>query len=589
MSALLYLFTRSLANSLIHRLKRLRQPKYLLGLILAGTYIYFYFYRFLFVEFRGAKLVITPEEQELWRNIGAGFLLAATVALSWILPSSRATIHFTEAEIAMLFPAPITRRRLVIFKILRSQIALLIIAAFFTFVSGRWRTGIDAWTRTGSWWIILNTLSLHRIGASFALSRLHQRGLAEWKRRLAFLAAIAALAAVVYYTWREMPGLRPSKLPKGADPLTPYINQFLIAGPMPWLLAPFKLVVAPFFAQGAMPFFAALPAALGILGLHFVWVVRADASFEDAAIESARKRSAMLAAARKGEVRVTPETGKARIPLFTLRPLGPHATAFLWKSFIRAGGRRTLGRWAAFFLALAAGSFWLSHQNAEAPSTTVVTLSIIIGTGCYFALLLSLVLVGQQAAGQLRQGIAGMDLLKTYPLPGWQFALGELLGPVLMGTAIQWIALSIGTTLAITLATAHAPDAGQTILLGAGGLALFLPLFNLGSAILPAAAALAFPGWMKPGDLGSAGQGGLEVMGLRLLLGISQLLLIALAFLPVAFFGAAAWFASGMFTEELGWRIAAVVASAGFTVIVEAAAGIAWLGWLFERFDLSGE
>jgi len=588
-SALFYLFTRSLANSLIHRFKRLRQPKYLLGLILAGTYIYFYFYRFLFAEFRSAKLIISPEEQELWRNIGAGLLLSATLALSWILPSSRATINFSEAEIALLFPAPITRRRLVIFKILRSQVALLIISAFFTFVSGRWRTGIDAWTRTGSWWIILNTLSLHRIGASFALSRLHQRGLSDWKRRLAFLAAVAALCAVVYYTWREMPGLRPSKLPKGADPLTPYLNQFLTAGPMPWLLAPFKLVVAPFFAHGAMPFFAALPAALGILGLHFLWVVRADASFEDAAIESAQKRSALLAAARKGEVRVTPETGKARIPLFTLRPLGPQATAFLWKSFIRAGGRRTLGRWATFFIALAAGSFWLSHQNAESPTPAVVTLSIIIGTGCYFALLLSFVLVGQQAAGQLRQGIAGMDLLKTYPLPGWQFALGELLGPVLMGTAIQWIALSIGTTLAITLATAHAADAAQPILLGAGGLALFLPLFNLGSAILPAAAALAFPGWMKPGDASNAAQGGLEVMGLRLLLGISQLLLIALAFLPVAFFGAAAWFASGMFTDVFAWKVGSVVASAGFIVLLEAAAGIAWLGWLFERFDLSGE
>ena len=49
MNALGYLITRSLINSITHRLTRLRQPKYLIGAVLAGAYFYFYFYKFLFI------------------------------------------------------------------------------------------------------------------------------------------------------------------------------------------------------------------------------------------------------------------------------------------------------------------------------------------------------------------------------------------------------------------------------------------------------------------------------------------------------------------------------------------------------------
>ena len=78
-------------------------------------------------------------------------------------------------------------------------------------------------------------------------------------------------------------------------------------------------------------------------------------------------------------------------------------------------------------------------------------------------------------------------------------------------------------------------------------------------------------------------------MGLRLLMGILQILIIAVACLPVAFFGAAAWFGAGMFPLDPTWRIVATAGTAAFVLAMEAACGIAWLGWLFDRFDLSGE
>lgn len=595
MNALGYLITRSLVNSITHRLTRLRQPKYLIGAVLAGAYFYFYFYKFLFIGLGPEKQFnMPPAQQEAWLNFGAAALFVFTFLLAWILPSSRAALTFTEAEISFLFPAPIHRRTLIAFKILRSQLGFLFISILFTLISGRWRIGSDVWMRTAGWWVILNTLSLHRIGASFALSRLYERGLSDWKRRSVFVVLLAGLTFAVWSAWNSLPvqSGRVGKAVGGeaAEALLSF-GQLLQTGAIPWILAPFKMVVAPSFARDGISFLTALGPAVGILALHFLWVVRADGSFEDAAIETARRRSVLIAAARRGEVRMTSRKGKARTAVFRLRATGFKATAFFWKSLIRIGGRQTIVRWAMFFAALGVGVFWLIQHRVEESSNAFMVLAISIGAACYIAFLLSFVMVGQQAAGQLRQGIAGMDLLKTYPLPGWQFALGELLGPIVLGTLIQWMALATGTALVVGLIVPKNYHIGEIVPLIITGLALFLPLFNLGTSILPSAAALALPGWFKPGEAGAgtSGGGGMEVMGLRLLVGILQILMIAIAFLPVAFFGAAAWFASGMFALDLMWRVAATAGTSAFVLVIEAACGIAWLGWLFDRFDLSGE
>src|SRR5207249_60114 len=124
------------------------------------------------------------------------------------------------------------------------------------------------------------------IGASFALQRLRERGMADWKRRAVFALAIVALAVGVEFARRSLPP--PPDLASatrgGADVFVRYITQVLHAGPLPYVLAPFRLVVAPNFAHDVATFLRALLPALGIMVLHFVWVVRADVSFEDASI-----------------------------------------------------------------------------------------------------------------------------------------------------------------------------------------------------------------------------------------------------------------------------------------------------------------
>ena len=114
-----------------------------------------------------------------------------------------------------------------------------------------------------------------------------------------------------------------------------------------------------------------------------------------------------------------------------------------------------------------------------------------------------------------------------------------------------------------------------------------LPIsFTLASAILPSAGALLFPGWFRPQD--SSGPG-IENTGLRLMLGIGQLLAVAAALIPVVFFGALAWFAAGKFTAILEWRALAAGGTGILILAMEAGLGIAWLGSLYDKFDVSGE
>ena len=581
-NALGYLVTRSFVNGVLFRLRRLRQPKYLLGAILGAAYFYFYFGRFLAVSRMPWGAESGPASPH-GLEIGAAILFVATIVLSWILPASRAAIAFTEAEIAFLFPAPITRRTLVIMRLVKSQFALLLFSAFMTLLSGRFHLGSEVWMRIGGWWVIMNTLNMHRLGASFALQRLRERGMADGKRRVLVVLVLVAFVALVEFMRRSLPP--PPDLAtalRGGGEITNYIVQLLHTGPLRYVLAPFKLVVAPNFAHEGVTFLRALLPALGIMALHFIWVVRADVSFEDASIEAAKKRAAFLAARGRGELRARGKSDKARTPLWRLRPTGFAPIAFIWKSLLKSGGRRTLGRWAAFFAVLAAGAFALGR--VEDLTKPLVVTAFIIGGGCYIALLISFVMIGQLSAAQLRQGIATMDLLKTYPIPGWQIALGELAGPVLLGSLMQWCSLGIGLML-LSIAPPLHPHLG-TITAIAGGIALLLPIFNLSTAILPCAGALLYPGWFRPQENAAPG---IENTGMKLILGIAQLLAVFVAMIPVAFFGAVAWFALGKFTAAAEWQALAAGGTAMLILAMETGLGIAWLGSLYDKFDVSSE
>ncbi len=134
----------------------MKQPKYLFGALVGVAYFYFFFIRPRGVTGPrampgGGAALPTLSGETLVVIIGVAALALFLVALiSWFIPR-QAALAFSEAEIAFLFPAPVSRRMLIHYRILSSQFRLVFTAIIFTLV---FRRGITV-THALGWWVIL--------------------------------------------------------------------------------------------------------------------------------------------------------------------------------------------------------------------------------------------------------------------------------------------------------------------------------------------------------------------------------------------------------------------------------------------------
>ncbi|HWX22930.1 MAG TPA: putative ABC exporter domain-containing protein [Candidatus Binatia bacterium] len=584
LSALLYLQFHSLKNRLLMRFKRLKQPKYLLGGIVGALYFYFYFFRYLFgLHHPGPALpsAASPADLSLYESLGA-LVLLVVVSVAWLVPRERAALAFTEAEVAILFPAPLSRRGLIHFKLFRSQAAIFFTTLFLLLITSR--RGGHAWIHALGLWLILSTLNLHFLASSFARTMLLDRGITTWRRRLAILALLFASAGLVLlWALRTLPhpdfsGFDPSQpLEPQLQTLKSYGHQILVSGPLPWLLFPFRIAVHPYLAPDAPAFLRALLPALLLLALHYIWVIRSNVAFEEASVEASRKIADKVAALRAGNWRAAGKQLKVKRAPFTLRSSGSPAVAFFWKNLISAGQAFTVRTW----LIIASAGLIFCFALARTVDTT--GLPTLAGMFAGMLLIWSL-LVGPQLLRQdLRQDLLHAEILKTYPLPGWQLVLGELLAPAAILSAIQWFLLLLAVAM---LSGSSGPGpTGPAIIAPGIGAAFILPMLNLLTLQIPNAAVLLFPAWFR---LGKEGAQGIEATGQRIISMFGQLLAFIVALIPAAAAFAIVFFPVRMF---LGLNPALLLAclAAAIVLAAEAAAGLLLLGWLFERFDVSVE
>jgi ABC-2 type transport system permease protein len=577
-AALLYLQFHSIKNRLVLRIKRLRQPKYLFGAIVGGIYFYFYFFRYFF-GLRGGRggfvSTATPENLALFESIGA-LVFLAVILLGWIFGNQRAALSFTEAEVAFLFPAPVSRRGLIHFKLLRSQIAILFTTVLLTLVTNR--AGGHPWIRAAGWWIILSTLNLHFLGSSFARTMLVDRGISNWQRRLAIFALLlVSIASIFIWAKRTMPAVDFSQF-DDFQAIKNYIQHVLASGPAPYLLYPFRLVVRPYLAQNASGFLAALGPALLLMALHYVWVVRSNVAFEEASVETARRLTEKIAAIRSGNLRGSNQKLKVRRAPFLLRPIGPQPIALFWKNLIGTGSGFTPRLWIVLGATLIFVCAVL--RNAIGSSDLLPLIAMITGMLLFWSLLLG----PQLLRHDLRKDLALADMLKLYPLRGWQIVLGELMAPAVILTVVQWLLLIFTVML-----FSRWPGGGLVewpIRIGVGfGTAIVLPLLNLITLQIPNGAVLLFPGWFQAGKEGAHG---IEATGQRLIFLLGSVFVFILALVPAAIVFAVAFLLLKLiFSLLLALPVASIAAAA--VLAIEAALGMRLLGWLFERFDVCAE
>jgi ABC-2 type transport system permease protein len=593
LGALLYLRLTSVKNQVLTRTLRLREPKYLAGALATIAYFYFFVFRRWGGPMPGGSSSRVPPFDPLLIGASLGIVvMVAWVLYAWVFPARQPALRFSPAEIGFLFPAPIPRRTLIHFSLLSSQLKILFSAMLFGLIwSRRGFTVEGAAMRMTGWWILFSAAELHKAGANLTFAQMRERG---WNMAQARMLAIGVaglfFGLVAFSLWRSGRWPALAEAGNGAT-FAAYLASQLDAGWLHWLLAPFRIAANPFLAPNGRRFLIALGPALVLVAAHYFWVMSLEVSFEEGSIAQAEKRAQALAARAAGASPFRPVKAKARREPFPLRPRGRPEIAFLWKNLLSMGTvinarlLRLIGPMlvlVVFLLNSGGGHAAPAHLRAHAHSDAAAVIVLIVAAMVAFYTLL----VGPQLARQdLRSDLANVDLLKTYPLAGWQVMLGEMLAPIAILSGLLWLAL-----VAATWAAGALP--GQMEWLAAGHRFIFAlciaslvpPLCTL-ELIVPNAAMLLFPGWHQTGRPRGAG---FEMMGQRLIFVLGQRLAVLLMLLPAIVAAPVLIFATQWM---VGLPAAAVLATVAVLAIIggEVWCGLWWLGRRFERLDLSTE
>ncbi len=591
--ALLYLRLTSFRNFVIYRIQRLRQPKYLIGTAAAAAYIYFILLR---RTAPGGRAVIGAPGMVGAGMAGMAVICAGLAALGlvriaflWISPPEKPGLRFTEAEIAFLFPAPVTRRTLIHFRLLSAQFAILFTSCLMALFFNRFGSLAGSRVlRAVAWWVILSLFDLHLAGTNLALARLRERGKGYLLWRSVGLAALIAYVAALVASAASFGRAAPSgNLVSGPGVLNGLLPDLVHSHPFGWLILPFRIIFGPYFATGIREFGLAMVPALVLLGLHYYWVSSSQVSFEEGSMALAEKRAATKAAALTGDFsKLGSSKPKARSGPFPLSPTGPVEIAFLWKNLLSMRNslvnRRTvlISAWIVFCLCLGLRPL-LTHQ-ARGGGFEVFAPILVMFCGIIAAYT---VLLGPQIVRQdLRGDLANADILKTYPVEGWRLALGELLAPTAILTLSLWLTILVCAAALDPRGSIDwlTPGVRWTAALCAGLVAPFVCLIQL---IVPNSIMLLLPGWYQATRTRG---GGIELFGQRLIFGFAQLLM-ALVVAGPAVLAACLIIFSAHYYVNLPASIVVATLAVVTVFAGEAALGLWWLGARFERFDLSAE
>lgn len=567
LGAAFYIVVCSTRNRLLVRLRRLREPRYLLGAAFAIVYFYFV----LVVPRRAAGrrgagergMPSSPALDRYGLSFGgaAMFFLAA---LAWILPSNSTLFRFTEAETAFLFPAPVSRRQLLIYRLMRSQLGLLFAAMLPAFlmpapgtmsIAGRLLRGIALW-------VTFATIRIYFAGVTMARQRL--RSADPRARLLAWAPLLATAAAVVVVA---VPLAR--ALPMSADlPFPEMIAQLgtvTTTGLPGVVLWPFRALIAPVFAPGGVPYLGALAGSLVVLLMSIAWVLKSDDVFLAAPEDPVTQESS---GGRRG--RPEPRVRSAGWPLALS---GRTETALMWKNAMQTlrgtSIRSVLPPLVGLGFGIVAMTAGVSRARGLAPVMCLVALVVAVATPLFGPLSLT---------NDLRGDLRHLEVLKTWPVKGGALIRGEMLWPGTLLTAGSWLALAAAAMLSSAAFPQIALSWRVSLCLAA---MVVTPALVFAHYTLQQAAAVLFPAWV-PRDNEMRG---FDSMAQRLILFAVVLLGLIAMMGPGAIAGG---LTGVMLFRAVGSPLALVPAAAVCLVVVgiEVLLATEALGPAFERVDL---
>jgi ABC-2 type transport system permease protein len=551
------------------QVRRLKQPRYIIGALAMLGYLA----SLVFSEGVRSRAVTDPsllDVRQLLSIVGLSLALGAW----WLAAPSDNALAFSAAEVYFLFPAPVKRRTLVQARLLSVQAILLMQVLIWTLLLRRGGGELPGVFRAIGLWVLFTTVSLHRLGAT--LARTHAPDVPRRKpiaKTLAviFIAALtlaslrAAPAALAM--WRSFLALTSydtshmlDRMLAGRVAIQTLLNDPLVHA----LIWPIRVATAPAFAHGSSAWLLAMPGALVVLALHYVWILRDPQPFEELAIGSSARFADRVARMRRGASLTSLRPSRFR---WDLAVSGRPAVALMWKNVtaaVRTFRPRSLLLAIVVIIVIAIvsgrGDTGFDLQRGGLRSAFVTT---------YISVFAAAVLTAPAWFRlDLRHDLAHLEFLKTAPLPAHTIIATEILtaaGITTIGMAMLFgvpgffLLRGLGGPLnQIGLAGAIL---AATVALGGVNL-LHVTLYN--------AVALWLPAWV-PLNQGGGSTGGASVVGqvYITLIGILTTLALLLA-APTA----AAW---GLWLILIGTRVPIAVVG---TIALAAALCIVVLEWL---------
>ena len=561
-----FLTVASMRNRFLRQIKRMRQPRYAIALLIGGVYIWFFLFR---RDPDGTPPVsfLTEGTFERWAGLG----LFVMFLRWWLFGKDRSALAFTPAEIQFLFTAPISRRQLIQFKLLRSQLAIFFSALIWVFLLGRGGLVLSPFLRALSLWALFSFFTLHRLGATLVRTAAAEHGKAGLRRNIPAAIIFTAIAAgLLWSAIGVLPALRAaSNAPESFRAIDAALREPLADA----LLYPFRLLLAPTFATSAAEWGRSFPPVLALLALHYLWVIRSEAAFEDAAVEASAKRAKALEAFRARRMGAPKPAKIGKRQWLRLAPTGHPAGAIVWKNLV-AISRTASSPLITIMVIMIANVTFFAFGTGQGLATTIALFA-----GVFAAL--SIIAGARFIRNDLRQDLLNVRLLRTYPLSGAALVGAEIASATIVLTAMQVALLLLAHVALISAPPEWASPELRTGILLASPVALFI--LNAATVTIQNAAALVFPAWVH---LGMERTTGIEALGQNILTTVASLIVFVLGLVPPAIAGflavvgvRALWAGADIAAFAIGgtFALAALALEVGFAVMM--------LGDLFERGD----
>jgi hypothetical protein len=476
-------------------------------------------------------------------------LLWAYCVLNVVLSTGERGIYFTPAEISFLFPAPLSRRQIVLYRIVMMTILSLPAPLMLGLVFRNSAAGfLQAFVAL---LLMLQFMQLFAMAVALVADAAGE-ALYGRVRKVLGVAVVLLVVAVV---------LAQGKLPSAAN----WGEWLQSARHTAWwqvLAWPMRGFFEIFLAQQLWPdFLLGLVWSLALLGVLLGVVFALDANYLEVAAASSTRIYDRLQRLRRGSLPLSEGSSSGKrprsLPDFpSWGGIGP----IFWLQATSA--LRGLGRFLLVVGLITVVLFSVLYQNVFDEESEKAVAPVLIGAIVWIS-----IFVTALVPFDFRGHIDHMAYLKTLPIRPWRLAVGQLLTPALLITMVHWLLLVPCLFLG---GKGEGPRLGDPGLI-LSALALSFP-FNFLVFGLENVLFLFFPVRMAAGggDVQALGRNVLTIMAKFMILGVA----VGIAVL------------AGVVVALLTNRVWAGVIAACLVMAAAGAALIPLVSWAFTIFDV---